>query len=186
MNPKTVSRAGLKVCGWLMAFALLALAFDQDDIYVVSMYAGLFILIACQFRFIQGLVIIAYFSKIRPIITPDNEFIGFCGTMAAYRYSIINVPTSSERIVGCAILHRSGLVFGTVVERSYRDAKLGMCKLGFDKHVGAEYNGFLTSHGRYVDSVEARLIARREGQIIREPIDPHDDHLHPNDIWENV
>lgn len=43
--------------------------------------------------------------------------------------------------------------------------------------------GFLTSEGRYVGRVEAKLIARHAGQIIRESAGPGHPELFSEDLW---
>lgn len=98
------------------------------------------------------------------------------GTMG----TVAHVPLP-ERIVAAAIQY-AGIVFSIAPPARHHNVIRLMMRLDLDlEAVRLQNQGFLTSHGRFVDRYEGAKIARAAGQIIREPTPP--DMLTSEDVW---
>lgn len=86
-----------------------------------------------------------------------------------------------ERIVAAALRH-AGVVFSIAPPARHHTVIRLMMGLGLDMEAAhVDNQGFLTSHGRFVDREEGARIARAANQLIREPTPWY--MLTSEDVW---
>ena len=88
----------------------------------------------------------------------------------------------TERIQAAAILMGDGAVCVMFPPKRHHDIirKLSSRRYKTDE-LGPLKQGFVTSHGRYVDRIEARKIAEAADQMLTK--NPGGDQLYSEDLW---
>jgi hypothetical protein len=122
-------------------------------------------------------------------ISPNNlKYFG--GAQKQYREAYFNYRGEPESIIQAAIRHPDGTIYSVSQPgRHYNVVALmsTINKGGYDNYAD---QGFITSHGRYVDRREAYMLARIQNQMARRSerllMDKHaynGTELYSEDIW---
>lgn len=93
----------------------------------------------------------------------------------------LNIKQLKEKILGPAIRHPDGLIYAIGRRGRHHHCIRYMNTLGRAGLSNTHDQGFVTTHGRYVDRFEALGIAQAAGQLIRKT--PPPDRLFSEDLW---
>jgi hypothetical protein len=93
----------------------------------------------------------------------------------------LNIKQLKEKILGPAIRHPDGLIYAIGRRGRHHHCIRYMSKLGRANLYTTRDQGFITTHGRYVDRIVALRIAKAADQLIRKTPPAH--LLFSEDLW---
>lgn len=93
----------------------------------------------------------------------QESFTFYEGNQAAYTDATKHAQDSEEKIIMAAVKHPDGSIFS--VERPGRHAHVIYCMSRLDKNI-TQLQGFVTSHGRFVNRVDGLKVAQAANQLL--------------------
>lgn len=115
---------------------------------------------------------------------PKTKLLIYIGNARSWRGILVPVKDlegMQERIIGAAIRHPDGLIYGVGYGGRHHHCIRYMGSVGKAGLSMTHDQGFMTTEGRYVDRTEGLWIARAAGQIIRKTNPPTK--LFSEDLW---
>lgn len=126
---------------------------------------------------------VVFHLSIKEDHVPDTKLLVYTGNLRNWKrlthaFHLKDIP---ERILGAAIRHPDGLIYGVGYNGRHHHCIRYMHSLGKAGLATTKDQGFVTSRGRYVDRWEALAIAQSADQLIRKT--PPHDRLFSEDLW---
>lgn len=115
---------------------------------------------------------------------PETKLLIYIGNLRSWKgilEPVKDIEGMQEKIIGAAIRHPDGLIYGTGYGGRHHHCIRYMASVGKAGLSTTHDQGFMTTAGRYVDRTEGLWIARAAGQIIRKTNPPTK--LFSEDLW---